>query len=90
MQNQEDEGEEEVPEMEDAEDAGDKLSVSALASSSAAFWQRMLKNRWQALQAEEAEAAAAADGAGGAAAGAAEGEADPDVSGAHVMPRARG
>ena len=42
---------------EEQDDGGDKLSVSALASSSAAFWQRMLKQRWERLQQEEAEAA---------------------------------
>lgn len=43
--------------MDEQEEGADKLSVSALASSSAAFWQRMLKQRWERLKQEEAEAA---------------------------------
>ena len=73
---QEGDEEEELPEGEEQEDGADKVSVSALASSSAAFWQRMIKARWQRLQQEEAE------GAAEAAARAADGD-DADVSGAH-------
>lgn len=43
-------------ESEEQEEGTDKMSVSMLASSSAAFWQRMLRLRWERLQAEEAEA----------------------------------
>jgi hypothetical protein len=43
-------------ESEEQDEGTDKMSVSMLASSSAAFWQRMLRLRWERLQAEEAEA----------------------------------
>jgi hypothetical protein len=57
MQGHEGDEEEELPESEEQEEGGDKPSVSALASSSAAFWQHMLKARWEALQQEDAEGA---------------------------------
>lgn len=44
------------PDSEEQDEGTDKMSVSMLASSSAAFWQRMLRLRWDRLQAEEAEA----------------------------------
>ena len=44
------------------EEGVDKMSVSALASSSAAFWQRMLRQRFERLKHEDAEAAAEAGG----------------------------
>lgn len=64
MQAHEGEEDEEILEGEEAEEGIDKVSVSALANSSAAFWQRMLKRRWERLQAEAAEAAAEATARG--------------------------
>ena len=65
------EGEEDDAELaaeaEAEDDGGDKVSVAALASSSAAFWQRMLRARWARLVAEDAEAAAEARARPGAA-----------------------
>jgi hypothetical protein len=52
---------EELNDSEEQEDGADKMSVSALASSSAAFWQRMLKQRWERMQQEEEEAAVEAN-----------------------------
>ena len=56
MQGQYVEEDDENAESEEQEEGTDKMSVSMLASSSAAFWQRMLRLRWERLQAEEAEA----------------------------------
>lgn len=51
-----DEQDDDEHESEEQDEGTDKMSVSMLASSSAAFWQRMLRLRWDRLQAEEAEA----------------------------------
>jgi hypothetical protein len=56
MQGQYLEEDDENVDSEEQEEGTDKMSVSMLASSSAAFWQRMLRLRWERLQAEEAEA----------------------------------
>jgi hypothetical protein len=79
MQGHEGEEDEEFPESEEQEEGSDKPSVSALASSSAAFWQHMLKARWEVLKQEEAPEGARPRGA----AAAADGD-DADVSGAHL------
>ena len=78
MQGQYVDEDDENVESEEQEEGTDKMSVSMLASSSAAFWQRMLRLRWERLQAEEQEALLEqeippADGP------------DEDVSGAHVV-----
>jgi len=51
-----DEQDDDEQDSDEHDEGTDKMSVSMLASSSAAFWQRMLRLRWDRLQAEEAEA----------------------------------